>query len=145
MSRLLFLSATLAFVYNPIGTWAQLPNGQCSAEDLVCEVQDNNLVGIISVVANLAECLETQNEAGYVTYFGPSGFPFVSSCLFFSACDTLGEKFRSYLSLYINTVACLFFQPQTPVRIASPRTSHHTAILTAQLRLKGHLDQTLSV
>ena len=135
----------MAFIYNPIGTLAQLPNGQCSAENLVCEVQDNNLVGIISGVANLAECLETPNEAGYVTYFGPSGFPFVSSCLFFSACDTLGEKFRSYLSIHINTVPYLFFQPQTPVRIASPRTSHHTAILTALLRLKAQLDQTLSV
>ena len=107
MSRLVFLSATMALIFNPISTSAQLPNGQCSAEDLVCEVQDNNLVGIISGVANLAECLETQNEAGYVTYFGPSGFPFINSCVFFSACDTIGVKSRSYqLYFLVNKCFC---------------------------------------
>ena len=97
MHQLLLVSATTALIFNPIGTSAQLPNGQCSAQDVVCEVQDDNLVGIISGVANLAECLETQNEADFVTHFGPSGFPFINSCLFFSACDTLGVKFRSYI------------------------------------------------
>ena len=107
MSRLVFLSATMALlIFNPISTSAQLPNGQCSAEDLVCRIQDDNLVGIVEGVANLGECLETPpNEANFVTYFGPSGFPFVNSCLFFSACDTQGVKFRSYK--FIFTLAVL--------------------------------------
>ena len=106
MSRLVFLSATMALIFSPISTSAQLPNGQCSAEDLVCRLQDDNLVGIVEGVANLGECLETPpNEANFVTYFGPSGFPFVNSCLFFSACDTQGVKFRSYK--FIFTLAVL--------------------------------------
>ena len=96
MHKLLLVSATMALISNPIETFAQLPNGQCSAEDLVCELRDDNLLGIINGVASLTECLETQNEADFVTYFGSSGFPFAESCLFFTACDTLGVKFRSY-------------------------------------------------
>ena len=45
--------------------------------------------GIISEVQNLTECLETPNEAAFVSYFGPAGFPFIDSCLYFSSCDTL--------------------------------------------------------
>ena len=99
MSRLFILSATI-LVSNPIITLAKLPKGQCSAEGLVCRLQDDNLVGIVEGVENLTECLETPNEANFVTYFGPSGFPFVNSCLFFSACDTLGVKFRSFQFIF---------------------------------------------
>ena len=107
MSRLVFLSATMALIFNPISTSAQLPNEQCSAEDVVCEPQDDNLVGIVSEVANLTECLETQSDADFVTYFGPSGFPFINSCVFFSACDTLGVKSRSYqLYFLVNKCFC---------------------------------------
>ena len=79
----------MVLVSNPIGTSAQLPNGLCSAEDLACHLQDDNLVGIVEGVANLGECLENQNEADFVTYFGQSGFPFINTCLFYSACDSL--------------------------------------------------------
>ena len=110
MSRLVFLSATMALIFNPISTSAQLPNGQCSAEDLACRLQDDNLVGIVEGVANLGECLETQNEAEYVTFFGPLGYPFTSSCVFFSSCDSLGVKFRSYI-IYSQMFLC-FLMPR---------------------------------
>jgi hypothetical protein len=29
------------------------------------------------------------NEAAFVSYFGPVGFPFIKSCLYFSSCNTL--------------------------------------------------------
>ena len=115
MSRLFIFFATI-LVSNPISTLAQLPNGECSAEDLVCHIQDDNLVGIVEGTANLEECLETQNEADFVTYFGPSGFPFVNSCLFFSACETLGVKFRSYhlFSLMLSSLpADVYLFPDT--------------------------------
>ena len=101
MSSRLFILYAIILVSSPNSTLAKLPNGKCSAEDLVCHLQDDNLVGIIEGVVNLTECQETPNEANFVTYFGTSGFPFVNSCLSFSACDSLGGKFRSYLFIFI--------------------------------------------
>ena len=75
---------------------APIPDGICLVEDLACEIADDNLVGMASGVSNITECLEdaTAYNASHVTYFGPNGFPFVDSCLYFNACDILGEKFR---------------------------------------------------
>ena len=91
MYRLLLVSATLALVSGPIGSWAQLPNGQCTAEDVTCRIEDDNLVGTANGVADLSECSDIAGEGDYLTYFGSAGFPFVDSCLYFSSCQTLVE------------------------------------------------------
>ena len=89
MHQLLLVSATVALISNPIGTSAQLPNGQCAVENVTCKIEDDNLVGITSDVADLSECSDLINEGDYFTYYGSAGFPFVDSCLYFSSCQNL--------------------------------------------------------
>merc|ERR1719367_1018496 len=88
------LAALLLFC--PLVTEAQLPNGLCYAEDVTCELQDDNLVGIIGDVSNLADCREECQDdnvtsCNFFTFFGPSSFPFVDTCLLYSTCETLDE------------------------------------------------------
>ena len=89
MYPLIFITTTTTIVLlsNPIGIGAQLR--PCSTEDAYCQIEGDNLQGVISEAQNLTECLETANEAAFVSYFGPLGFPFVDSCLYFSSCDIL--------------------------------------------------------
>ena len=89
MYRLILVSATVALISSPIGTSAQLPNGQCAAQNVTCRIEEDNLVGIASDVADLSECSDITNEGDYFTYYGSNGFPFVESCLYFSSCQTL--------------------------------------------------------
>ena len=89
MYRLLLVSATMALISSPIGTSAQLPNGQCSTENITCGIEDDNLVGIASNVADLSDCSDITNEGRYFSYYGSEGFPFANSCLFFSSCQSL--------------------------------------------------------
>ena len=56
------------------------------------QIEDDNLVGIASDVADLSECSDITNEGDYFTYYGSNGFPFVKSCLYFSSCQTLGTR-----------------------------------------------------
>ena len=88
MHPLLFFGTTIALLTNPIGIGAQLR--ACSTLDAYCRIEGDNLQGIISEVQNLTDCLETPNEAAaFVSYFGPAGFPFVDSCVYFSSCGEL--------------------------------------------------------
>ena len=83
-----------------VGDEAPLPDDPCITEDFACEIEEDNLVGIVDGASNITECLQNDAyEANYVTYFGPSGFPFVDTCLFFNACDILGVNFWSKLTL----------------------------------------------
>ena len=84
---LFFFGTTMALLLNPIGIGAQLR--ACSTLDAYCRIEGDNLQGIVSEVQNLTDCLEAPNEAAFVSYFGPAGFPFVDSCVYFSSCDTL--------------------------------------------------------
>ena len=87
MYPLLFFATAITFLTNPIGIGGQ--STQCSTVDAYCRIEGDNLQGIVSEVQNLTECLETPNEAAFVSYFGPAGFPFIDSCLYFLSCDTL--------------------------------------------------------
>ena len=73
------------------------PDGTCLVDNFACEIEDDNLMGVVNGVPNITACLDDDaaHEADYVTYFGQTGFPFVDTCLFFNACETLGAKFRS--------------------------------------------------
>ena len=84
---LFFTTTTILLLSKPRGIGAQLR--PCTTEGEYCQIEGDNLLGIINEAQNLTECLEAANEAAFVSYFGPSGFPFVDSCLYFSSCDIL--------------------------------------------------------
>ena len=85
--KLRFISVALIFISTD-GILAVLPNGLCSGEDVTCEIANDNLVGIVDGASNVIECRDI-SENGFYTYFGPAGFPFADSCLFFSSCEKL--------------------------------------------------------
>ena len=90
MGRLLLVfTSALTLLSYPAGIGAQLPNGQCVAEDVSCRIEEDNLQGITTEANDLNECLENASEATFVSYFGQAGFPFRDTCLYFSSCDTL--------------------------------------------------------
>ena len=69
-----------------------LPNGQCSATNMSCELESNNVIGIINGVANAEECNQQCLDAGFCevfTYYGPSGVPFRDACILLSDCLVL--------------------------------------------------------
>ena len=69
-----------------------LPNGQCSASNMSCELESNNVIGIINGVANAEECNQQCLDAGFCevfTYYGPSGVPFRDACILLSDCLVL--------------------------------------------------------
>ena len=85
-----FTSIMMSLLSNPTVTWAQPSRGHCSTEDAYCRITGDNLLGIVSAVNSLTECLDVADEAAFATYYGPAGFPYVDSCLLYSTCDTLG-------------------------------------------------------
>ena len=90
MCRLLLVfTSALTLLSYPAGIAAQLPNGQCAAEDVSCRIEEDNLQGITTEANDINECLENASEATFVSYFGHAGFPFRDTCLYFSSCDTL--------------------------------------------------------
>ena len=87
-SIVLFL-ATFSLLQN--AAEAVLPNGQCLATNMSCELESNNVIGIINGVANAEECSQEclDNRCKVFTYFGPSGVPFRDSCILLSDCLVL--------------------------------------------------------
>ena len=85
---LIFFATAITFITNPIGIGGR--STQCNTVDAYCRIEGDNFQGFISGAQNLTDCMESANEAdAFVSYFGPAGFPFVDSCLYFSSCDTL--------------------------------------------------------
>ena len=72
---------------------AVLPNGECLATNMSCELEDNNVIGIINGVADAEECnqkcLENSGFCEVFTYYGPSGVPFRDACILLSDCLVL--------------------------------------------------------
>ena len=87
----LFLLVTLC----PGLSVAQLPNGFCSASDVACELEGDNVIEIIGGVSDVEECRQTctENSTGceFFSHFGGEGFPFRDTCMLFSECDILGQ------------------------------------------------------
>ena len=54
MYKLLLVSATMAFIYNPSDTMAQLPNGQCSAP--IEGTLGSNIINVIEDVSDQETC-----------------------------------------------------------------------------------------
>ena len=83
-----------ALLFFPMVVRAQLPSGACYIEDATCEMEGDNLVGIISGVLSLDECRQAcQDDAttscNIFTFYGSLAFPFVDSCILFSTCMNL--------------------------------------------------------
>ena len=74
-------------------TLAELPNGNCSATGSTCELDNDNVIGILFDVESEEECrLECEDESTgctVFTYYGPAGVPYRDTCLLFSNCTTL--------------------------------------------------------
>ena len=71
-----------------------LPNGECSADNMTCKLEDNNVIGIINGVASVEECShqcsnDNSTFCEVFTYFGPSGVPFRDTCLLLRECLVL--------------------------------------------------------
>ena len=67
-----------------------LPNGECSADNMTCKLEDNNVIGIINGVASAEECSQQcLDNCKVFTYFGPSGVPFRDTCLLLRECLVL--------------------------------------------------------
>ena len=69
---------------------AVLPNGECSASNQTCELEDNNVIGIINGIDSAEECkqqcLDNNGFCTVFTHFGPAGAPFRETCLLLSSC-----------------------------------------------------------
>ena len=72
---------------------AVLPNGECSATNMSCELESNNVIGIINGVADAEECnqqcLDNSGFCEVYTYYGSSGVPFRDACILLSDCLVL--------------------------------------------------------
>ena len=91
MDRRYLLAFIASILANPIGILAQQPREDCSTSGGYCRITGDNLLGILSEVSSLTECIGLAGEAAFATHYGSSGFPYVDSCLLFSTCDTLGR------------------------------------------------------
>ena len=82
-----------AFLLFSSVTDAVLPNGECFVEDLTCELENNNVIGIISGISTAEECKkecqDNSNDCKIYSYYGQGGIPFVETCLLFNACSIL--------------------------------------------------------
>ena len=84
------IAVSAIFLLLPPCIEAQLPNGECTANNVSCRIQGDNLQGIDTDISDLSECLDNAGTLpNFVSYFGPAGFPFVNTCLYYSSCDTL--------------------------------------------------------
>ena len=74
-------------------TDAALPNGECSVEELTCQLENNNVIGIISGILTAEECKQecqdNSNDCKIYSYYGQGGIPFVGTCILFNDCSIL--------------------------------------------------------
>ena len=93
MATATILQVAAALVLFQHVTDAFLPNGECSATDMVCRLDNDNVIGIITDTASAEECEQNckDSTAGckVYSYFGKTGVPFVETCILFSECSVL--------------------------------------------------------
>ena len=84
------VTATFILLSYPSGIEAQLPNGECTANNVSCQIEGDNLLGIAADISDLNDCLDDAGTLpNFVSHFGPAGFPFVNTCLYYSSCNAL--------------------------------------------------------
>ena len=64
----------------PSATLALLPNGECSVPDMTCQIDNENVIGIINDAVSAQECKDEcqddSNDCMVYSYYGSAGFPF---------------------------------------------------------------------
>ena len=86
--------------------FSELPDGECSVDGLACEMHDNT-IAILPNVPTIEECrllCQDQDNCNYISHFGPGSYPFVETCMLFSACDTLTAM--EYSDCSTENIAC---------------------------------------
>ena len=75
-SKILFHVAALLILL-PLFTFAVLPNGECSATGSTCELENDNVIGIINNVESeeecQLECKDISTGCRVFSYYGPAG------------------------------------------------------------------------
>lgn len=78
--RALVLALLFFFFFLANVAQAVLPNGLCSSEDVTCDFEDDNLVGVAEGVATVDECRQlcegNATDCKIFSYYGPTSFPF---------------------------------------------------------------------
>ena len=73
---------------------AELPNGECDVTGSTCELENDNVIGIIFDIASEEECQkeceDDSTDCRVYAYYGPDGVPYRDTCILFSNCTTLG-------------------------------------------------------
>ena len=82
-----------ALLLLPSFSTASLPNGECSVLNMTCQLDNDNVVGIINGVTNQQECMDlchdNSTDCIVYSYYSSDGYPFVDTCLLFSNCTIL--------------------------------------------------------
>ena len=69
---------------------AVLPNGECSASNQTCELEDNNVIGILNGINSVEECrqqcLDNNGFCTVFSHYNSAGAPFRDTCLLLSDC-----------------------------------------------------------
>jgi len=83
----------LALVSLPSVSYALLPNGECTVLDMTCQLENDNVVGIVNGVTSDKECIEqcqeNSTDCAVYSYYGPDGYPFVDTCVLYRNCPIL--------------------------------------------------------
>ena len=92
-------------------TLAALPDGNCSTTGSTCELENDNVIGIINGVASEEECrINCEDEStgcAIFSYFGPTGMPYRDTCILYGYCDALGPCEDCYTEeLKCNPIYC---------------------------------------
>ena len=95
MASIIVYQVIVLALFFPLVIHAVLPNGECSVRGYVCELDNDNLIGIIGDAASENECRQYCEDdstgCGVYSYFGPAGVPYRDTCLLFSDCTILDE------------------------------------------------------
>ena len=82
---------------------------------VACEINSDNLVGVADNVESNTVCrnlCSEVNSCDYWSYFGPSSFPFVSTCFLFNNCSVLGTIVIKSVSKVLGKILAYHILPQ---------------------------------
>ena len=93
MNSKILIQVAALLILLPLFTFADLPNGECSASGSTCELENDNVIDIIYNVASEEECRQECKDistgCSVFSYYGPAGVPYRDTCLLFSNCTIL--------------------------------------------------------
>jgi len=79
---------------------AVLPNGECSASNKTCELENNNVIGILNGIYSVEECrqqcLDNNGFCTVFSHYNSAGAPFRDTCILLSDCLVLDTCVECY-------------------------------------------------